>query len=215
LVALILPAFFIATLTIHQELLQPPFLIRIASNRADLPYPVLIESIFAIIAFELLREAGQRMPRSFHGSVITLLGILIIGQMTIQAGLVAPLTIIVIAVANLTIFILPNYAFQQVIRYLSVPMLLLAGFLGYMGILVGLMMILTHVINLRSFGVPYLSPISPARKEGWKDVFLRAPRWAMETRDPAVGVSNIRRSGDDNFPQPPIHPPKENQDENE
>lgn len=215
LVALILPAFFVATLTIHQELLQPPFLIRIASNRADLPYPVLIESIFAIIAFELLREAGQRMPRGFNGLLITLLGILIIGQMASQAGLIAPLTAIVIAVASLTAFILPSYAFQQVIRYLSLPMLLLASIFGYMGILIGLMVMLTHLINLRSFGVPYLSPISPARKEGWKDVFLRAPRWAMEIRDPALGVSNIRRSGDNNFPKPPIHPPKENRDEKE
>jgi hypothetical protein len=215
LVALILPAFYVALLTIHQELLQPPFFIRIAYNRPDLPYPVLIECIFAIITFELLREAGQRMPRPFRGSVITLLGILVIGEMTIQAGLVGPLTVIVIAVTSLTTFILPNYAFQQVIRYLSLPMLLLAGVFGFMGILIGLMAILTHLINLRSFGVPYLSPISPARKEGWKDVFLRAPRWAMETRDPAVGISNIRRSGNDNFPQPPIHPPKENRDENE
>ncbi|MBC8015312.1 MAG: spore germination protein [Sporomusaceae bacterium] len=215
LVALLLPAFFVATLTIHQELLQPPFLIRIASNRADLPYPVVIESIFAIIAFELLREAGQRMPRRFQGLLITLLGILIIGQMVIQAGLAAPLTIIVIAVASLTTFIVPNYAFQQVIRYLSLLMLLLASFFGYMGILIGLMLMLTHLINLRSFGAPYLAPISPARKEGWKDVFLRAPRWAMEMRNPALGGSNVRRSGDDNFPKPPIHGVKENQDENE
>jgi spore germination protein KA len=84
-----------------------------------------------------------------------------------------------------------------------------------MGILTGLMVILTHLINLRSFGVPYLSPISPVRKEGWKDVFLRAPRWAMGTRAPGMGVSNVRRSGDDNFPHPPIRSSKEKQDENE
>jgi len=213
LVALILPAFFIAILTIHQELLQSPFLIRISGNREDLPYPVLIESIFMIMTFELLREAGQRMPRLFHGSVITLLGILIIGQIAAQSGLVAPLTVVVIGVASLTTFILPNHAFQQVIRYLCLPMLLLAGLFGFMGILIGLMVILTHLINLRSFGIPYLSPISPSRKEGWKDVFLRTPWWAMDTRDPAVGVSNLRRSGDDNFPKPPTHQPKENQNE--
>lgn len=207
-VALILPAFYVAILTIHQELLQPPFLIRIAYNREDLPYPVLIETIFAVITFELLREAGQRMPKPFHGPVITLLGMLIIGQMATQAGLVGPLTIIVIAVAGFTNFILPNYAFQQVIRYLSIPMLLLGGLLGFMGILIGLMVMLTHLINVRSFGVPYLSPISPARKEGWKDVFLRAPKWALETRDPAMGVPNVRRSRDNNFPKPPSHPPE-------
>lgn len=215
LVALILPAFYLAILTIHQELLQPPFLIRIAGNREDLPYPVIIETIFAIIAFELLREAGQRMPRPFHGSVITLLGILIIGQIAIQAGLIEPLTVIVIAVAGLTTFILPNYAFQQVIRYLCLPMLLLGGFFGFMGILIGLMVILTHLISLRSFGMPYLSPISPARKEGWKDVFLRVPRWAMDTRNSAMGVSSIRPSEKDNFPNSPLYPPKEKQDEYE
>jgi spore germination protein KA len=94
-------------------------------------------------------------------------------------------------------------------------MLLLAGFFGYMGILIGLMVILTHLINLRSFGIPYLSPISPACKEGWKDVFLRAPRWTMEARDPAIGVSNVRRSGGNDFPNSPTHSPKEKPDENE
>ena len=77
------------------------------------------------------------------------------------------------------------------------------------------MLILTHLINMRSFGVPYLSALSPARREGWKDVFIRAPWWMMETRDPAVETSNLRRSGDDNFPKPPVHPQKEKQDEDE
>ncbi|MCL6574487.1 MAG: spore germination protein, partial [Bacillus sp. (in: Bacteria)] len=92
-------------------------------------------------------------------------------------------------------FILPNYTFQQSVRFLGLPMLILAGIFGFMGILIGLMSGLTHLVSLRSFGVPYFSPVSPAIREGWKDVFIRAPWWAMETRPPGLDIKNIRRAG--------------------
>jgi len=106
---------------------------------------------------------------------------------------------IAVSVMALVSFILPNYAFHQVIRLLGFPLLLLGGLLGFMGILVGLMIALTHLVSLRSFGVPYLSPVSPARKEGWKDVFIRAPWWAIETRHPGISIGNIRRAVPNNF----------------
>jgi hypothetical protein len=180
LVALILPAFLVAITTFHQDLLQTPFLIRIAGQREDLPYPVVVEAFFMLLTFELIREAGLRMPRPFGNGITTILGLLLIGQATIQAGLVGSLTLIVISVTALTTFILPNYSFQQAIRYLSLPMLILAGMFGFMGLLVGLLFVLTHLVSIRSFGVPYLSPVSPAVKGRWKDVFMRAPWWAMD-----------------------------------
>jgi hypothetical protein len=202
-VALILPAFYIGLTMFHQDLLQTPFLLRIAANREVLPYPVLVEGIFMLLTYEMIREAGLRMPKIFGGAVVTILGLVLIGQIAIQAGLIGPVMMIVVAVSALISFSLPNYEFHQVIRFCGIPLLLLAGFFGFMGIIVGLMFGLTHLVSIRSFGVPYFSPVSPARKEGWKDVFIRAPWWAMETRMPGLGVGNFDRAGEDNIARPP------------
>ncbi|CDQ20800.1 Spore germination protein B1 [Halobacillus karajensis] len=185
---------------------------RIVANREALPYPALVEALFMLLTYELLREAGLRMPKIFGGPVVTILGLVLIGQAAVQAGIVGPVMAIVVSVTALTAFILPNYEFHQVIRFCGIPLLLLAGFFGFMGIIVGLMFGLTHLVSLRSFGVPYFSPVSPARKEGWKDVFIRAPWWAMETRAPGIGVENMNRSGENNSATPP-KTGKENRDE--
>lgn len=202
-VTLILPAFYVALITFHQGLLQTPFLLRIAANREALPYPVLVEGLFMLMAYELVREAGLRMPKVFGGPVVTILGLILIGQAAVQAGIIGSVMTIVISATALISFILPNYPFHQIIRFCGIPLLLLAGFFGFMGIIVGLMFGLTHLISIRSFGVPYFSPVSPARKEGWKDVFIRAPWWAIETREPGLGVDNFYRAGEDNIAKPP------------
>jgi spore germination protein KA len=199
-VTLILPAFYVAMTTFHQDLLQTPLLIRIVSVREGLPYPVLVEAIFMFLTFELIREAGLRMPRTFGNATITILGLVLISQAAVQSGIIGPALTIVVSVTALTSFILPNYAFHQIIRLCGIPLLLLAGLFGFMGIIVGLMFGLTHLVSLRSFGVPYFSPVSPANKEGWKDVFIRTPWWAMETRTPGLGVENFIRTGENNKP---------------
>lgn len=202
-VALILPAFFVALITFHQDLLQTPFLIRIAANREALPYPALVEGIFMLLAYELAREAGLRMPKMFGGAVVTILGLLLIAQIAVQAGIIGPVMAAVVSATGLISFIIPNYAFHQIIRFCGIPLLLLAGFFGFMGIIVGLMLGLAHLVSLRSFGVPYFSPVSPARKEGWKDVFIRAPWWAIETRAPGLDVHNFDRADEGNAAKPP------------
>jgi hypothetical protein len=212
LIASFLPAFYVAITTIHQDLLQTPLLIRIAGYREDLPYPVLVEALFMQLTFELVREAGLRMPKAI-GNAVTIVGTLVIGQAAVQAGLVGALMVIVVAVTALTTFILPNYNFMLVVRYSSFPMLILGGIFGFMGIIVGLMFILIHLCNLRSFGVPYLSPISPARKEGWKDVFMRAPWWKMDIRNPGITEeASLKRASDNHPPHARRHQVKSSED---
>lgn len=203
-VALILPAFICAVTTIHQDLLQTPLLLRIASYHEDLPYPILVEMVFMLITFELIREAGLRIPKVYGNAAITILGLILISQAAIQAGIIGTVSMVAISTTALTTFIIPNYSMQQMVGIFRFPMLFLGGTLGLMGIIVGIMFILAYLCSLRSFGVPYLSPMSPARKEGWKDVFIRAPRWAMDTRPPGFDIPNIKRLG---------KTAKENQDE--
>lgn len=195
-VTLILPAFYVAMTTFHPDLLQTTILLRIAGSREGLPYPVLIEAIFMVMTFELIREAGLRLPKTFGSPIVLILALVIIGQAAVQAGIIGSVLSIVVSIAALTSFILPNYSFHQVIRLLSIPLLILAGIFGFMGILIGLMFGLTHVISLRSFGVPYFSPVSPAIYQGWKDVFIRAPWWGVKTRIPGMNINNFHRSGD-------------------
>ncbi|HEU5141511.1 MAG TPA: spore germination protein, partial [Bacillales bacterium] len=146
-VALILPAFFVGLVTFHQDLLQTSFLIRIAANREALPYPALIEAIFMMLAYELVREAGLRMPKAFGGPVFTILGLLLIAQIAVRAGIVGPVMACVVSATALISFVLPNYAFHQVIRFSGILLLLLAGFFGFMGIIVGLMFGLAHLVS--------------------------------------------------------------------
>ena len=200
-IAMLLPAFYVAVTTIHQDLMQTPLLIRVAGSREDLPFPVFIEALFMQLTFEVVREAGLRMPRAV-GNAVTIVGTLVIGQAAVQAGLVGSLMVIIVALTALTTFILPNYTFMQVFRYGNFPMLILAGLFGLMGILVGLMFLLAHLCSLRSFGVPYLSPITPSVKGGWKDVLVRAPWWSMKKRNPVLADNNIQRSDND----PPLPP---------
>lgn len=187
-VTLVLPAFYVALISFHQDLLQSPFIIRIAANREALPYPALLEALFMYLTYELLREAGLRMPKPFGGSIVTILGLVLIGQAAVQAGIVGPILAIVVSVTALTSFILPNYVFHQTIRFSGLPLLILAGLFGFMGIIVGLMFGLTYLVSISSFGTPYFFPVSPARKESWKDVFVRAPWWAMEARPIGFGI---------------------------
>lgn len=195
LVTLILPAFYVAMTTFHPDLLQTSILLRIAGSREGLPYPVLIEAIFMVLTYELIREAGLRMPKTFGSPVVIILALVIVGQAAVQAGIIGSVLSIVVSITALTSFILPNYSFHQIIRVLGIPLLILAGLFGFMGIIVGLMFGLTHVISLRSFGVPYFSPVSPAIYQGWKDVFIRAPWWGMKTRIPGMNINNFQRSG--------------------
>ncbi|MFC4617106.1 spore germination protein [Camelliibacillus cellulosilyticus] len=202
-VALILPAYYVGLTTFHQDLLQTPLLIRLAANREGLPYSVLLEGIFMFLTFEFIREAGIRMPKVIGGPVVTIIVLAIMTLIAVNAGLIGPLMSVVVAVSAMVTYILPNYAFHQIIRLCTIPLMILAGMFGFMGILVGLMFGLTHLLNLRSFGVPYFSPVSPARKEGWKDVFIRAPWWAIHTRVPGLDVQNFVRAGAGNRPKPP------------
>lgn len=150
LVALILPSFYIGLTMYHQDLIQTPFLIRIAASREDLPYPVLVEALFMLITFEVIREAGFRMPKTLGGSTVTILGLLLIGQIAVQGGLIGAVMMIFISLAALVSFILPDYEFHQIIRFCGFIILILTGVFGFMGLLVGLLFLLTHLVSLPS-----------------------------------------------------------------
>lgn len=201
-VALLFPSIYIAVTTFHQELLPTNLLFSVASARESVPFPVFIAALLMEISFEALREAGLRLPRAIGGT-ISIVGALVIGQAAVQAGIVGAPLVIVVSITGIASFMFPSYSLTGAIRLLRFPMMFLAAFLGLYGILLGFFLILSHLVRLRSFGVPYLSPLSPFNFSDLKDVFIRVPWWAMNKRPSDTGKKNPNRMRKLLRPHPP------------
>ena len=201
-ISLLLPSAYIAVVTFHQEMIPTPLLISIAAAREGVPFPAFVEAFIMEATFELLREAGVRLPRQV-GQAISIVGALVIGQAAVSAGLISPAMVIVVALTAIASFSIPNYSGAISLRILRFPIMMLAASLGLFGIMAGLMGLLIHLCSLRSFGVPYISPIAPMVRGDLKDFILRAPRWAMFTRPRMIGYKEPQRQEYMQIPRPP------------
>ena len=191
-ITLLLPSTYIAVTTFHQEMIPTRLLISIASSRQGVPFPALVEALAMEFTFEAIREAGIRMPRAV-GQAVSIVGALVIGQAAVQAGIVSPLMIIVVAVTGMASFITPSYNVGVSLRLLRFPMMLLGGTMGLFGIMTGILAIIIHMAGLRTFGVPYLASLAPLHMSDLKDVLVRAPWWAMDNRPVETAKLNRRR----------------------
>lgn len=200
-VALIAPSIYVAVTTFHQQMIPSKLLMSIIDNRESTPFPAVIEAIMMEITFEALREAGIRLPKPV-GQAVSIVGALVIGQAAVQAGLISAPMVIVVSITGIASFTLPHYDFSFAIRVLRFPLIFLAGSLGLYGVTLGIMGILIHLVNLRSFGVPYLSPVAPLNLRELKDVFIRAPKWKMNQRPNLTAENNKTRIPDGQKPDP-------------
>ncbi|HUW64295.1 MAG TPA: spore germination protein [Spirochaetia bacterium] len=200
----LLPGIYLAVVLFHQEMVPMDLLLSLAGAREKVPFPSLMEVIIMEISFELIREAGERAP-GLLGNTIGIVGALILGQAAVQAAIVSPILIIIVAITGLANFAIPDYSMAFSVRILRFFYILLGASLGFLGIALGLCLHMTAVANLKSFGVPYLAPVSPQTVTG-RDVFWRGPVWRMERRPDYLGVQRGRR-------QPPVarqwDPPRE------
>ena len=185
-ISLLLPSFYVAVLTFHQEMVPTALLLSMAASREAVPFPAIVEAVLMEITFEAMREAGVRLPKQI-GSAVSIVGALVIGQASVQAGLVSAPMVIVVAITGIASFMIPRYATGIAIRMLRFPIILLAGTLGLLGIMMGIIAIVIHLCSLRSFGVPYLAPLAPLKGRELKDVLWRAPWWMMDTRPHFTG----------------------------
>ncbi|MCU6791852.1 spore germination protein [Paenibacillus sp. WQ 127069] len=175
--AIFAPPLYVAITTFHQEMIPTNLVLSIAASRESVPFPAIFEALLMEIIFEALREAGIRLPKQI-GPTISIVGGLVIGQAAVQAGLISAPVVIIVSITGISAFTIPRYNFANGIRLLRFPMLFLAGTLGLYGIVLGLLGIMLHVTNLRSFGVLYFSPITPLKVAALKDVLIRVPIWA-------------------------------------
>ncbi|MDD2421149.1 MAG: spore germination protein [Heliobacteriaceae bacterium] len=208
LLVLTLPALYVAITTFHQELVPTTLLISLAAQRETVPYPALVEVILMEITFEVLREAGIRLPRP-AGQAVSIVGALVIGQAAVNAGLVSPAMVIIVSLTGITSFVIPHFNFSIAARTARFPMIFLGATLGLFGVVLGLTFLLVHLASLRSFGVPYLYPFGPLDLTGLKDAPVRFP-WFMLTKRPRLAAENktFRVSpGDRPAPPPPKNKP--------
>lgn len=185
-----LPAIYVALMSYHQELFPTPLLVTVAAAREGIPFPAVAEALFMVILFEILREAGLRLPRTL-GQAVSIVGALVIGQTAVSAGLVGAPMVVVLATTTIASFVAPSQAdLGAILRFVFV---IVAGLLGMFGLIIISIEMISHLAALRSFGVPYVSPIAPLNIGDLKDVILRAPLWAMKNRPESIGSPELKR----------------------
>lgn len=180
-ISLALPSFFVAVKTYHPEMIPTSLTLSLAAAREPVPFPTLVEILMMEVAFEAIREAGVRLPRQV-GQTISIVGVLVIGQAAVQAGIVSAPIVIVVSLTGIASFLIPNNNMSQAIRIIRFPLIISSGIFGLYGIGIALLALLIHLVNLRSFGVYYMTPLAPFDWAGLPDVLGRAPWWVLHTR---------------------------------
>ncbi|MED1791905.1 spore germination protein [Brevibacillus nitrificans] len=199
LVATFLPAIYIALVSFNYEVIPIDLILSVGESRERVPFPPLLEAMLMELTLEMLREAGVRLPAPI-GQTVGIVGGIVIGQAVVQAGVVSNIMVIVVAFTAIASFIIPNYDMASALRLLRFIMMGLAAMFGIVGIIIGLMTLIGHLISLESLGVPYGSPLAPTRFSDWKDLFVRLPLWNMKNRPLSARARQTKRQGD-NRPQ--------------
>lgn len=184
------PALYVALATYHQELLPSTLLITMAASSEGLPFPAALEAAIMMLSFEILKEAGVRMPRPI-GQAISIVGALVMGQAAVEAGLVGAPIVIVIAITAVASFAIPFAS--EAVSLLKWFLLILAATMGSYGITLGALAIVIHLASLKSFGTDYLAPFAPFQNADLKDTIIRAPLWAMRTRPRSLNPQDLKR----------------------
>ncbi|WP_410511612.1 spore germination protein [Paenibacillus sp. BR2-3] len=190
------PSIYIALTTFHYEMIPTPMLISLLAQRENVPFPAAVEAMLMEIAFEVLREAGTRMPRAV-GQTVSVVGALILGQAVVEAGIITPVMVIVVALTGIASFAIPSNNLAIAGRIVRFGFIAAASVFGFYGITLGLIVLVAHMNSLRSFGVPYLSPFSPFSLRGQKDTLVRVPMWMIHLRPHKSKDANNNTSNDD------------------
>ncbi|AXF57437.1 spore germination protein [Salicibibacter kimchii] len=193
--SLFLPGLYIAMVSFHQGMIPTTLTLSIAGAREGVPFPGFIEAFIMEMIFELLREAGNRLPRPI-GQTVGIVGGLIIGEAAVQAGIVSPIMVIVVALTAISNFSIPTYSAAISFRLLRFTLMIAAALFGLYGIMLVYIAINVHLVGLRSFGSYYTSPFAPYNLADLMDAVVRFPTTVLRKRP------SKPRKGDE-FRQPP------------
>lgn len=191
LITLFLPAFYMAITNFHEELLPTELLLAIVSSREAVPFPIILELITMEFSFELIREAGIRVPAPL-GPTIGIVGALILGQAAVEANIVSPILIIIIALTGIASFAIPDFSLAFHCRLLRFIYVVLGYLLDFLGIAIGIFIHLTIMCTLKSFGVSYIGNSSYKNTKFLNGIFL-SPPWKREKRDSFLNTKKINQ----------------------
>ncbi|MCC5912073.1 MAG: spore germination protein [Clostridiaceae bacterium] len=170
LIALLLPGLYLALTTYHFSLIPSVFVFRLAVLRAGVPYPAFVEILIMMFFFQILREAGVRLPKAI-GPAISIVGALILGDAAVRSGLASEITVLVVALSAISLFLLPRL--YGAISIWTDIILLFSAFLGLPGFFIGFIVFCSHIAGLDSCDYPYLYPLGTLKVFGFKDHFVR------------------------------------------
>ncbi|MBQ5810164.1 MAG: spore germination protein, partial [Clostridia bacterium] len=188
--ALFLPAFYVAVSVYHQEMLPTKLMLSIIESKQNVPFSTVLEVFGILVAFELLQEAGLRLPTPV-GETIGIIGALIVGQSAVEARVVSPIVIIVVATAGIAGYTIPSQELSYAVRLFRFLNLIIASFLGLFGLAVGVTLFVYMLCSLESFGVNYMTPFAGRYVDSARGIF-RIPFFMDKFRDKALNPQNRR-----------------------
>lgn len=188
----LLPAVYAAVAMYHQEMIPTRLLLSIIEAEQDVPFSTALEMLGMLAAFSLLQEAGLRLPNPI-GDTVSIIGALIVGQAAVEAKVVSPIAIIVVAVSGIACYTLPSQDLAFAVRLTRLSLLLGAIAGGLFGVGVGCCLLLLHLGDLDSFGVNYTAPLSDGQPLGFLRLVLRPPKPWNKLRDPLLRTQDRRR----------------------
>ncbi len=189
---LLLPAFYVAVATYHPEMLPTTLLLSVIKSKQSVPFSTAVEILGLLVAFELLQEAGLRLPNPV-GQTVSIIGALIVGQSAVEAKVVSPIAVIVVALAGIAGYTMPSQDMGAALRIFRFALVLAATFAGMFGIIMGAAALVWHLCSLESFGRAYMSPLTGGRPGDTGGVFTRRPLWRDLYRDPSFNGGDVRK----------------------
>lgn len=167
---ILLPGLYVSIGTFHPELLPHALLYNVAASEEITPFPLFVEALIIHLMYEVMREAGLRLPRPV-GHAVSIVGALVIGDAAVTAGLIGAPMVLVVALTAISSFVVPSL--YQPITVLRFSFIIIGGTMGLYGIALGCMLIIVNICSLNNFGMPYLSPIAPFSLTAMRDTFIR------------------------------------------
>lgn len=191
--ATFLPGLYVAITLYHIEMIPTELLLSIARSKEQVPFPTILEVLMMEVAFELIREGGIRVP-SVIGQTLGIVGALILGQAAVSAGLVSPMLVIVVSITGLGSFAIPNYSLSLTVRIVRFAFIFAGALLGFYGLSLMGIVLITLACSMKSFGVPYFAPVAPKTKES-RDVIFRQPLWSLNYKPDMMNTPGSNFTG--------------------
>lgn len=196
-IALFTPALYVSLITYNQEIIPTKLLVEFAVQRDGVPFPAIFEALTMILCFEILKEADYRVP-SFSGSALSIVGALILGEAAVNAGLVSPIMIIIIAITSISSLPFTEPDITNTIRLYRLLFLLGASLLGIIGVAFTFFLFLIKLCSIETYDVPYLSPYSPTIFASLKDSIVKFPSKKLTKRNKLYTKNIIKQRNIEN-----------------